>query len=185
MTYLNERKTSELVIQLKTKSTVAFSNLYDSYAPALYGITFRMVRNREIAEELLQDTFIKIWKHIDTYDPAKGTLFTWMLNVTRNTCKDYFRSKQHHYQIFVSGNDLEQIDVINNPMQMCYQEQSRDSYQMTQTLELKYKEIIDLVYIYGYSQEEVSKMLQIPLGTIKTRSRTALKIIRQLYSNTI
>jgi RNA polymerase sigma-70 factor, ECF subfamily len=182
MIYLTDTEKSELVIQLKTKSTAAFSDLYDSYAAALYGVTYRMVHNREVAEELLQDVFIKIWTHIDTYNPTKGTLFTWMLNITTNTCKDYFRSKRYHYQILVSENGLEQNDVLNNPTQISYQDESRDLYQLTQTLELKYKEIIDLVYIYGYTQEEASKMLKIPIGTIKTRSRTAINILRDFYN---
>ena len=181
MQYLTETETSELVIRLHTKNTTTFSDLYDSYAAALYGVIYRMVRNKEIAEELLQDSFIKIWKHTDTYNPTKGTLFTWMLNITRNTCKDYFRSKRYHYQMLVSENGLEPLVALNNPTQITYQDESRDLYQLTQTLELKYKEIIDLVYIYGYTQDEVSKMLKIPIGTIKTRSRTAIKILRGLY----
>ena len=178
----NETEISDLVIRLQTKSTAAFTDLYDRYAAALYGVICRMVRNRDIAEELLQDVFIKIWTHIDTYNPVKGTLFTWMLNITRNSCKDHFRSKHYHYQMLISENDLEHIDVIHNPAHVIYQDESRDLYELTQTLELKYKEIIDLVYIYGYTQEEVSKMLKIPIGTVKTRSRTAIKFLRDLYS---
>jgi RNA polymerase sigma-70 factor, ECF subfamily len=176
-----ETEISDLVIRLKTKSTAALSDLYDNYAAALYGAIYRMVRNSDVAEELLQDIFIKIWTHIDTYNPAKGTLFTWMLNITRNSCKDYFRSKHYHYQMLVLGNSLEQVDMLNTPNQITYQDESRDLYQMTQILELKYKEIIDLVYIFGYSQEEVSKMLKIPIGTVKTRSSNAIKKLRQLY----
>jgi RNA polymerase sigma-70 factor, ECF subfamily len=184
MTQLNKTEVNELVIRLQTKSTAAFSDLYDSYAAALYGITKRMVRDKDIAEELLQDSFLKIWEHIDKYDPNKGTFFTWMLNITRNTCKDYFRGKHYHYQMLISENDFELIEDNCKLTQLTtiYQDESRDLYQMTQTLELKYKEIIDLVYIYGYTQEEVSKMLKIPIGTVKTRSRTAIKILRDLYS---
>jgi RNA polymerase sigma factor (sigma-70 family) len=182
MTYLNEMETSELIIQLKTKSPAAFSELYDSYSAALYGVTCRMVRDRDVAKELLQDAFVKIWEHFDKYDPVKGTLFTWMLNITSNTCKDYFRSKRYHYQTLVSGNGLDQVDVTYSMAHVTYQDDSRDLYQLTQNLELKYKEVIDLVYIFGYSQEEVSKMLNIPLGTVKTRSRNALKILRNLYN---
>lgn len=181
MIYQNEVETSELIIGLQTKSKAAFSNLYDNYAAALYGVTYRMVHNREIAEELLQDIFIKIWARIDTYNPTKGTLFTWMLNITRNTCKDYFRSKHYHYQTLVSENDLEHLN-ISDTAQTTYQDENIDLFQLTQNLDLKYKEIIDLVYIYGYTQEEASKMLKIPIGTIKTRSRIAIKALRDLYS---
>jgi RNA polymerase sigma factor (sigma-70 family) len=182
MTQLNKTEVSELVIRLQTKSTAAFSDLYDSYAAALFGAAIRMVRNRDVAEELLQDSFLKIWEHIDNYDPGKGTLFTWMLAITRNTCKDYLRGKHYQYQMLVSENDFDLMEDNCKRTQITTdQDESRDLYQITQTLELKYKEIIDLVYIYGYTQEEVSKMLKIPLGTVKTRSRTAIKLLRDLY----
>jgi RNA polymerase sigma factor (sigma-70 family) len=181
MTYLNKFEIDELVIRLQSKSKSAFSDLYNSYAAALYGVTYKMVRNNEVAEELLQDIFIKIWMHIDTYNPIKGTLFTWMLNITRNTCKDYFRSKHFRHQMLVNENGLENIDFIKNPTQSVFQDESKDLFEITQTLELKYKEVIDLVYIYGYSQEEASKLLEVPVGTIKSRCRSALKTLRNLY----
>ena len=181
MAYLNETEINELVIGLQAKSTVAFSDLYDGYAAALYGVTYKMVQNRNVAEDLLQDAFIKIWKNIDKYDSRKGSLFTWMMNITRNTCKDYFRSNNYKFQIMVSDDDLADMDCNHIPNQVVYQDDSRDLYQSVLTLELKYKEVIDLVYIFGYSHAEVSDMLKIPVGTIKTRSRTALKILRNLY----
>ncbi len=185
MTYLNETETSEFVMRLKTKSKAAFTDLYYNYSAALYGVTYKMVRDKDVAEELLQDTFIKIWMYLDSYNPIKGTLFTWMLNIARNTCKDYLRSKHYHNQMMSSGNGLEWIDYVNNPNLITYQDENKELYQLTQTLEEKYKEIIDHVYIYGYTQEEVSKTLKIPIGTVKTRCRTALKILRDLYDNPI
>jgi RNA polymerase sigma-70 factor, ECF subfamily len=185
MTYLNETETCELIRRLKTKNKSAFTDLYGNYATALYGVTYKMVCNRDITEDLLQDIFIKIWMHIDLYNPVKGTLFTWMLNITRNTCRDYFRSKNYRNQMMLSDNDLGEIDFINNPTLISYQDENRDLYHLTQNLEFKYKEIIDLVYFYGFTQEEVSKMLNIPIGTVKTRCRTALKILRDLYDNPI
>lgn len=176
-----ETEISNLVIRLQAKNTAALSDLYDRYAAALYGIIYRMVRNSDIAEDLLQDVFIKIWTRIETYNPDKGRLFTWMVNITRNSCKDYFRSKYYQYQASILSNSLEQIDFLHNPNQITYQDENRDLYELTQTLELKYKEIIELVYICGYSQEEVSKMLRIPIGTVKTRSCNALKRLRHLY----
>ena len=182
MAYLNKLEIDELVLKLQSKSKAAFSDLYDCYAAALYGVTYKMVRNNEVAEELLQDVFIKIWTHIDTYNAIKGTLFTWMLNITRNTCKDYFRSKQFRYQKLISENDLESIDLIKNPSQLVFQDETQDLFEITQTLELRHKEVIDLVYIYGYSQEEASKLLELPIGTVKSRCRSALKVLRNLYN---
>ena len=78
---------------LKTRSRDAFAELYDKYSGAFYSIICRMITNANVAEELLQDVFIKVWKNIDKYDPSKGSLFTWMLQISRNTCIDYLRTR--------------------------------------------------------------------------------------------
>jgi RNA polymerase sigma-70 factor, ECF subfamily len=181
MAHLNETEVQELIADLKDKSKTAFSVLYDSYAGALLGVVYRMVNDKDIAEELLQDIFIKIWKHIDLYNAAKGTLFTWMLNIARNTCKDYFRSKQHRCQMQVSEKGLEYLESNAAGDRLNYREEFSDLKQLAYKLETKYKKIIDLVYFFGYSQQEVAVMLNIPLGTVKTRSRMALKILRGAY----
>lgn len=171
---------NELVIAIQNRSEEAFCILYDDYAAALFGIAYKMVNNKTAAEELLQDVFVKIWKHIDMYDATKGTLFTWMLNITRNTCKDYFRSKGYRYQTLVVQEELDAIPSRYMPQSSSYQEETWEMQQMTQKLEPKYKEIIDLIYIYGHSQEQVAKQLNLPLGTVKTRSRAALKQLRYI-----
>lgn len=179
MVYLNQIKTLELVISLQSKSEEAFAALYDHYAVALWSVTLKIVKNENVAEEILQDVFVKIWRYIDKYDSTKGTFFTWMLNITRNTCKDYFRSKQ--YQISLLQEELEDTHRQKLTHSFEKQQESAELLILTQKLEPKYKEIIELVYIYGYSQEEVSERLQIPLGTIKTRSREALRQLRVIY----
>lgn len=182
MLYVNKIETNELVIGLQNKSEEAFSVLYDDYAAALFGIAFKIVRNKMTAEELLQDVFVKIWKHIDTYDATKGTLFTWMLNITRNTCKDYFRTKHYHYQTLIVQEELNDIPSEYIPQATSYQAENWEMQQLTQKLPPKYKEIIDLLYIYGYSQEQIAQKLNIPLGTVKTRSRDALRQLRNIYT---
>jgi len=164
---------------MKTKSCEAFSNLYDKYSGALYGIIYKMVQNANIGEELLQDVFVKIWKNIDKYDPAKGTLFTWMLQITRNTCIDHLRAKEHKMK-FQSEINLQ--EKLATP-EMNYNNENSELRNLALKLDTKYRQIIDLVYFWGYSQEEVAKMLNIPLGTVKTRSRTGLQQLRSLYQN--
>jgi RNA polymerase sigma factor (sigma-70 family) len=178
MIYVTKMDTNELVVAIQNRSEEAFCILYDDYAAALFGITYKIVNNKTVAEELLQDVFVKIWKHIDMYDAAKGTLFTWMLNITRNTCKDYFRSKGYRYQTIEVQRELDDIPIKYMPQSSSYQEEGWEMLHLTQKLEPKYKEIIDLVYIYGYSQEQVAEQLNLPLGTVKTRSRAALNQLR-------
>lgn len=180
MQYVSKMPTNDLVIGLQNKSEEAFSVLYDDYAAALLGVAFKIVNNKSVSEELLQDVFLKIWKHIDTFDASKGTLFTWMLNITRNSCKDYFRSKRYKYQTLIVPEELDSIPIQYRTQTSGNPEESMDLQLLMQGLEPKYKDIIDLVYISGYSQEQVSEQLNLPLGTIKTRSRAALKQLRAI-----
>jgi RNA polymerase sigma factor (sigma-70 family) len=180
MVCLNKLSTEALVIGLQNRSEEAFSVLYDSYAAALWSVALKITKSEVIAEDVLQEVFVKIWRHIHRYDAKKGTLFTWMLNITRNTCKDYFRSSQ--YQLSLMQDNLmdkhNQIESHSDGKR----EQSADLLILTQQLEEKYRVLIELVYIYGYSQEEVSIQLQIPVGTVKTRCREALMRLRRIYS---
>lgn len=182
MIYQDQLENTDLIFLLKNKNEESFSDLYDNYSRALYGVIFKMVNDNEVAEDILQEVFIKIWQHIDKYDSTKGTLFTWMINITRNSCRDYFRSKHYRLQMMVSENSLEKVNTDDKDFYVTYQNENYELHQLTQCLDLKYKQIIDLVYIFGYSQEEVSKMLNLPIGTVKTRSRTAIKILRELYN---
>ena len=171
--------TLQLCELLKTRSSNAFSQLYDRYSGALYGIICKMVQNQNVGEELLQDVFVKVWKNIDKYDASKGTLFTWLLQITRNTCIDYLRTKQHKIKFSDSELQKEKTAAQNEGH---YNVENTELRSLAHKLEYKYRQIIDLVYFWGYSQEEVSNMLKIPLGTVKTRSRTGLQQLRNLYT---
>jgi len=164
---------------LKTKSREAFSKLYDKYSGAIYGIIYKMIQKQNIAEELLQDVFVKVWKNIDKYESTKGALFTWMLQITRNTCIDYLRTKEHKRKFY---NEINLQETLPTP-EVQYNSENSELRNLAYKLDIKYRQIIDLVYFWGYSQEEVSKMLNIPLGTVKTRSRTGLQELRNLYQN--
>jgi RNA polymerase sigma-70 factor (ECF subfamily) len=165
--------------ELKTKNREAFAKLYDKYSGALYGIIYKMVQNANIGEELLQDVFVKVWKNIDKYDSSKASLFTWMLQITRNTCIDHLRTKEHKIK-FQSEINLQ--DTLATPEMHNHNENS-ELRSLAYKLDTKYRQIIDLVYFWGYSQEEVAKMLGIPLGTVKTRSRAGLQQLRSLYQS--
>ncbi|MCY7408639.1 MAG: sigma-70 family RNA polymerase sigma factor [Chitinophagales bacterium] len=178
----NNIKTDDLVMKLKARNKEAFSVLYDSYATALLGIATRIVRNQHMGEDVLQEVFVKIWRNIDSYDASKGTLFTWMLNITRNASKDYLRSKQCHNQLRITGNGLESLNGRAPSCESDYRDESHDLPRLIHKLDAKYKEVIDLVYIYGYTQIEVSKMLNIPTGTVKTRCRNAIRNLKINYA---
>lgn len=168
----------ELVESLKKKDQQAYSYLYDNYAGALYGIIIKMLHKEETAQDLLQEVFVKIWRNIDSYDPGKGRLYTWMLNITRNAAIDVLRSSRF--------NQDKKISTIENNV---HNSNILTTSQKTDHLGLKsivgglkeeYRQIIDLAYFKGYTQEEIAQALSIPLGTVKTRSRSALIQLKTL-----
>jgi RNA polymerase sigma-70 factor (ECF subfamily) len=169
----------ELVALLRDRNQSAFSYLYDNYAAALYGVIFRMVEDTPLAEDILQDAFIKIWNNFAQYDHTKGRLFTWMMNITRNLTIDTLRSKGYKKQKKISQDENSVTDYRDKSLN----EASFDTIglrKQLQYLKPDQKIIIDLAYYNGYTQEEISKEMNIPLGTVKTRMRTAIIELRKL-----
>ncbi len=169
----------ELVALLQSQDTQAFSYLYDNYAPALNNIIFRMVEDVPLSEDILQEAFIKIWNNFTSYDSTKGRLFTWMLNLTRNLTIDTLRSKGYKKQSKISGDE----NTVSNLQDNAININKFDSLGLRKQLaNLKPEQsvIIDMAYFNGYTQDEIAKDLGIPLGTVKTRMRTAILELRKL-----
>ncbi len=166
----------ELIAMLKEQSNNGFNYLYDNYSGALFTIINQVVTDKEIAGDVLQEVFINIWKKIELYDPQKGRLFTWMLNIARNAAIDKVRSKgfrNSQQNQSISDNVNEGITVSVNP------ETSDVGLRKVLTkLKEEYRTLIDLSFFQGFTHEEISKILGIPLGTVKTRIRTALSQLR-------
>jgi RNA polymerase sigma factor (sigma-70 family) len=171
---------AELVLLLKERHQNAFSYLYDHYSGALYNVILAIVPEQEQASDVLQEVFIKIWRMAESYDATKGRLFTWMLNIARNASIDMVRSKSYQNSqqnreltetVYDSGgNTATNIDKIG-------------LRKLVHTLKDDYKILVELSYFEGFTQDEISKMLNIPLGTVKTRLRAALLQLRELVKN--
>jgi RNA polymerase sigma-70 factor, ECF subfamily len=168
--------THDLVNQLRNKSREGFAHLYDNYAPTLFGIICKIVRDEVVAEDVLQESFVKVWKNIQHYNEEKGSLFTWLLNITRYTAIDYLRSRQHKQEI--KNQNLASNEYTEGMMLVNDEPEYTGLKGIVAKLEPKYREVIDLIYFKGYTQDEVSKILAIPLGTVKTRTRMGLQILR-------
>ncbi|MDX2303150.1 MAG: sigma-70 family RNA polymerase sigma factor [Microscillaceae bacterium] len=170
----------QLVILLKSKDRKGFALLYDRYSAALYGVILKIVKFEELAEDVMQDSFVKIWKKIDTYDPQKGTLFTWVLNISRNTAIDKIRTPEYRRRI--TDTPLEDgLQHTGSNVQIAIDHIGIN--QVLESLAPEYQEVIDIIYFKGYTHQEASEHLGIPLGTIKTRVRIALRELRKLTKN--
>jgi len=153
--------------------------LYDHYSGALFGVVSRIIRKEEVAEEVLQDVFLKIWDKIESYDAEKGRLFTWMLNLARNQAIDKGRSKEISKEGKTSGID----NLVNRIDEREFAEQGVDSIGVRDILKglpEEQKFVMENLYFKGYSQSELAEEFNIPLGTVKTRTRLALKQLRSI-----
>lgn len=169
----------ELILLLKNKDQQAFSYLYDSYAGALYGIIIKVLNQEESAKDLLQEVFVKIWKNIDSYDNSKGRLYTWMLNIARNAAIDVLRSARYNNDKKIS--DIENsVHSYNASNSVTIKTDTIGLKEIVFGLKEEYKQILDLAYYKGYTQEEIAKVLGIPVGTVKTRSRNAIIQLKSL-----
>jgi RNA polymerase sigma-70 factor (ECF subfamily) len=169
----------ELVRLLQQREKRGFTLLYDNYSSALYGVIRKIVRSEELAQDVMQDAFVKIWRGIDSYDPSKGTLFTWILNVARNTAIDRVRSQE--YKQTVGAQSLS--DHSPHLEGISASHQSVDHIGLEKVLPMlrpEHQEIIDYVYFRGYTQTEVAESLGMPLGTVKTRVRMAIDHLRKI-----
>ncbi|HSV10258.1 MAG TPA: sigma-70 family RNA polymerase sigma factor [Hanamia sp.] len=169
----------ELVALLKSGDESAFAYLYDNYSAALYGIICRIINNNELAEDILQESFVKIWNNISSYDATKGRLFTWMLNITRNLSIDTTRSKSYKKQTKIQSTENAVNYATNNINENDKFDALGIRKQLT-ALKVDQKQIIDLAYFEGFTQNEISQKLGIPLGTVKTRMRTAIFELKKL-----
>jgi RNA polymerase sigma-70 factor (ECF subfamily) len=165
-----------LVTLLKQKDKSAFSYLYDNYSGALYGIVLKILnRDEETAQDILQEAFVKIWKNLERFDAGKGTLFTWMLNITRNTAIDKLRSIKNISIQSIDNN----VHIVDRHHQHEMGEDKIGLKDVVNKLKPEHKTMIDLAYYGGYTQEEISEKLKMPLGTVKTRARAALIELRK------
>ena len=168
----------ELVALLKEQNNDAFNYLYDHYSGALFTIINQIVPDKDTASDVLQEVFVNVWRKIGSYDETKGRLFTWMLNIARNAAIDKVRSKGYRdnqrTQSIVDGENAG-MSISSNPIV-----NDVGLKKVLTTLNEEYRKLIDLSYFQGFTHEEIAKMLGIPLGTVKTRIRTAISQLRTL-----
>lgn len=171
---------TDLVRQLKDNSAAAYEYLYDHYSAALYGFIKRNISDENLASDLLQDVFVRIYRNMEKFDPARGRLFTWMINITRNLCVDYLRSATNN----AAGKSQSIENSVNTINKSDHIETKTDPIglkKLVEALPENQYEAIELVYFKGFTQEEACRKLDIPLGTLKTRVRLAIGSLRKYF----
>lgn len=168
-----------LVVHLRQGDKKAFQHLYTAYYSALLAIILRIVKNQDDAEDLLQDTYVKVWQRFDNYDPQRGTLFTWLLNVARNTALSALSRRKVAYSSLDAepGPILLPITIGSWPVT----DTIGVEYFIKQTLNAQQWQVLELTYWGGYTHEETAERLALPLGTVKSRIRQSLIRLRPLF----
>ncbi|MEO5928805.1 MAG: sigma-70 family RNA polymerase sigma factor [Candidatus Kapaibacterium sp.] len=169
-----------MISLLRQREQAAVGVLYDRYSGAIYRMIYRVVHSDEIAEDVLQETFTKIWTEFSSYDTSKGKLFTWMARIGRNLALDKIKSKDHRNAL--KNQEIDSVvPLIDSELNSVYNADRIGLAEIVRSLKPEQEELVELIYFQGYTQVEASDQLGIPLGTVKTRLRAAMNIIRKIF----
>lgn len=162
---------------LKQNDKRALNLLYENYSDALFGVALKITKDEALAEDALQESFIKIWKNSHKYDSTKAKLFTWLYRITRNTAIDKLRSSNNrtHKEVQIDNPNVYTVPTFNLNQDVI------DLKQHVDKLDQKYKIVLEALFFEGMTQQEASDELDIPLGTIKSRLKIALRELKKIY----
>ena len=160
----------------------AIAVLYDRYSRTVFGVGLKILGDRSMAEELVQEVFLKVWRSSGTFDPSRGSFSTWLYKVTRSAALDLYRKRARRVSRVSNGEA--QIATVRDPSDGP-QEIVDDSWlswrvsRALEALDAAHREVIELAYFGGLSQREISLRTGIPLGTVKSRTARAFKRLRK------
>ena len=167
----------QIVQLLKKEDKTAINLLYENYANSLYGVILKVTINEEIAQDALQETFVKVWKNAKKYDSKKAKLFTWLYRIARNTAIDKLRSFNNRFEKEVQ---IDNSNVYILPT-ASLNDDVIDLKEHVARLDEKYQIVLKALFFEGMTQQEASEELNIPLGTIKSRLKIGLRELKKVY----
>jgi RNA polymerase sigma-70 factor (ECF subfamily) len=171
-----EASDSDLLVRIAERDREAFEQLYQRYIRSMFGLALRRLRDRQRAEDAVQETFAAVWRSAASYRPERGPAAPWLYAIARNAIVDRFRT-----QVDTSGEVPEIVSSDPGPAESA--ESSFVSWRVHRALEElspREREVVELAYWSGLSQSEVAEYLHIPLGTVKTRTRAALARLAEI-----
>jgi RNA polymerase sigma-70 factor (ECF subfamily) len=168
-----------LIARLQRRDPQALAELYDDYGRAAFSLVLRVVRDRAIAEDLVQETFLRVWNRVHLIDSEKGALGPWLLAIARNRAIDYLRSSAGRERNAIELNETDHSGLYREmEAEILISDQARRVREAMDRLAPNYRTVMELAYFEGLSQSEMSVKMGQPLGTIKTWVRTALRSLR-------
>ncbi|ARI78922.1 RNA polymerase sigma factor [Halobacillus mangrovi] len=173
----------ELYLRLFDGDKQALELLYDKYEKLLYSFVIKLSGDQTLAEEVLQEVFIKIWTHKATYDESKGKFSSWIVTITRYTAIDLIRKYKKHNVALKEETDVPEEETETTEDIVEWKEQGEQIRIAVKYLSEEQKQMVDLFYFKGLSQREIAEQTSIPLGTVKGRIRLALKHLKKQLSS--
>ncbi len=173
-----------LMQRIRMQDKLALTDLYDRYGRLVYGLSVRVLNDDgRLAQEVTQDTFLKVWNQADQWDPEKGKLTTWLLTIARRTAIDLLRREQRRPEISPGEFDdvlgvVGQRAVMDDPTW----QDGRLLRTLLAQLPDEQRQAIELAFFYEMSHTEVAERLNLPLGTVKTRIRLGLQKLKTLWT---
>ncbi len=167
----------KILIAAKNKNFKAFEAILSHYEKAIFNYIFRLVNHRQDAEDLAQETFIKVYTHLSSIDPEKN-FRAWLYKIATNVTYDWFRKKGARPELFIVDDPLASFETIDEESPYLKIERARDLLKALGEIKPIYRTILDLFYHQGFGYEEIAQSLAIPLNTVKThlfRAKRALK----------
>jgi len=167
-----------IVTFLQNGDKKAISLLYENYSGALLGVIKKIISDDDLAQDVLQESFIKVWKKSKTYNPEKAKLFTWLYRIAYNSAIDKIRSTSKKTNKEVQIEESNVYKLTTNSLN----EDVLDIKKHLSSIELKYQVVINALFFEGMTQQEASDELEIPLGTIKSRLKIGLRELKKIYN---
>jgi RNA polymerase sigma-70 factor, ECF subfamily len=173
----------DLISLVEARDAQAFATLYDRHTRAAYSLAYRMMGERQAAEDILQEAFLKVWRNASSYRPQRGSVRTWVLSIVHNRSIDQLRHlgsrRRMQEQVEASSPTTQSSEAFAHSWANTQREQVREALKSLPEEQLK---VVELAYFCGYTHVEIAQLLGLPLGTVKGRMRLGLKKIRDYFS---
>jgi RNA polymerase sigma-70 factor (ECF subfamily) len=172
----------DLISLVESGDTEALAGLYDRHGRSAYSLAYRMMGDRQAAEDLVQDSFIKIWRSAKSYRAERGSVRTWILSITHNRGIDHIRStasrRRTQDRVEMTAETTQQSEAFSETWRNSQRSQVQQALKTLPDEQLK---ILELAYFSGYTHAEIAEMLDLPLGTVKGRMRLGMKKIKSFF----
>lgn len=179
----DEISDEQLMVHLGgSRVEATISTLYDRYSRTVFGVGLKILGDRSLAEELVQEVFLKVWRSAHTFDPSRGSFSTWLYRVTRSCALDLYRKRAHRVRPIPDGDTHIAAAPDSSPGPPEIMDDSWLSWRVSRALEeldAVHREVIELAYFGGLTQREISERTGMPIGTVKTRTARAFRTLRQ------